>query len=971
MKLTHGQARLLRLRRQGKLGQAGFLDMLLLYALVFVASELLRPKPKFENAKPAGLGDFSFPTATEGRSVPLVWGTVQIKGPNVVWYGDLFQVPIEEEIDTGLFSSETIIKGYKYFLGCQFALCRGPDVQLLRVWSGDDEVYSGTVSHNGTFTINEPELFGGDDLGSGGFSGTWRFFGGQLTQTPSTYLSQFQQVGPNNKTPGYSGTCYVVEDSEASYWGNSKSIRKMMWEVRRIPNGLGLSGGGSVNSGADANPINVIYEILTDTEWGLGVDPANIDTTNFTDVGNTLNTEGNGFSFLLDSPRQAEEIIELVEQQVDGVLFYNQAETKFQFKLARADYNPATITELNESNILKVSSFARGSWEDTTNVIRVQYNDPTDDYKQTYSLAQDSANIRIQDGVTVTGTKTYPGCKNATLANTLAWRDLRGLSYPLARLTVEVDQSFWNVQPADVFAYTSAKLSLTRLPMRVTRVDYGDPGDHVIKLDLVQDVFYFQTGSFGNPTGSGWTPPADTLVPFPGSEQMAIESPRALNARDPFGLGAADNRIWVSARKQGVEVLYRVWSKLSSSGTYVDQGQSFGFAKIGELQSALDTTGVEPTGSVVVVPTPDSQADIRSLFDSAPSLPQLGTNLLGLIYVGEEFMLVQDASDSGGNVTLTNVYRGVLDSTRGDHAAGTDVWCVVAGGFGVGSFGETETRDIKLAPRSATDEVAVGSAVNMQVIMDKRTRRPYPPGRFSVASGVWPSSVSLEVDGSGPETWGMDLEWYRRDYRTGDGGDEIAALLADATTLFGDFPTANTTLYTVEVWNDPDGTPTLLLSYPDLNANLQTTLRLEILKETGGVLPTRMRVKIRSKHNEGAETLTARYDLQHDFDVTSALTGDFEFGAVDTNVVSNIYTADGAGTHSFSLSSAFASGDVEYRLNSGSWVTLISAGGTAGSILSVAVSDTIEIRHTSPDVSALKQLTMTAPGTDGFAVLYT
>src|ERR1043165_8482750 len=90
---------------------------LVMAALSIVLSELLRPKPKLENARPAGLGDFSFPTATEGRPVPLVWGTVKISGPNVVWYGDLSQTAQRKKIKTGLWSSKRITTGFKYYVG--------------------------------------------------------------------------------------------------------------------------------------------------------------------------------------------------------------------------------------------------------------------------------------------------------------------------------------------------------------------------------------------------------------------------------------------------------------------------------------------------------------------------------------------------------------------------------------------------------------------------------------------------------------------------------------------------------------------------------------------------------------------------------------------------------------------------------------------------------------------------------------
>lgn len=50
-------------------------------------SYALAPKP-VQPPKPS-LQDFDFPTAEEGRAIPVVFGTVWISGPNVLWYGDL------------------------------------------------------------------------------------------------------------------------------------------------------------------------------------------------------------------------------------------------------------------------------------------------------------------------------------------------------------------------------------------------------------------------------------------------------------------------------------------------------------------------------------------------------------------------------------------------------------------------------------------------------------------------------------------------------------------------------------------------------------------------------------------------------------------------------------------------------------------------------------------------------------------
>ncbi len=53
----------------------------------FLATFAVRPKP--QSQPPAALEDVTAPTAEEGRAVPVLFGCRDIRGSNVVWYGDL------------------------------------------------------------------------------------------------------------------------------------------------------------------------------------------------------------------------------------------------------------------------------------------------------------------------------------------------------------------------------------------------------------------------------------------------------------------------------------------------------------------------------------------------------------------------------------------------------------------------------------------------------------------------------------------------------------------------------------------------------------------------------------------------------------------------------------------------------------------------------------------------------------------
>lgn len=64
----------------------GFLVALLISLAIQIVAYIIMPKPK--TAKPEAAKDLESPSAEAGRPIPVVFGTVLVKGPNVLWYGD-------------------------------------------------------------------------------------------------------------------------------------------------------------------------------------------------------------------------------------------------------------------------------------------------------------------------------------------------------------------------------------------------------------------------------------------------------------------------------------------------------------------------------------------------------------------------------------------------------------------------------------------------------------------------------------------------------------------------------------------------------------------------------------------------------------------------------------------------------------------------------------------------------------------
>jgi len=945
---------------------------LILSAVTVALSELLRPKPKFENARPAGIGEFKFPTAIEGRPVPIVFGTVKYKGPNVVWYGDLRQTAIRTKIKTGLWSSRKITTGFQYRVGFQLGLCRGPIAALTKVWVGDVEVFSGSVTVEAAgIVINNSLLFGGDDLGTGGVDGTLRLHLGSETQAADVYLGTVQ-----SPIPSYRGTCYVVW--EGGYIGNSTQIKPWAFEIQRFPNSLGLPSGQHIVAIFEANPAAVIYEFLTDGDWGLGLPTSDVDSTSFLAAGATLFTEGNGFSFVLDQVRDASEFLREVERQIDGIVFLDPGTGKLKLKLTRADYDINTVPQIDATNVKEVKDFMRGTWDETTNQIRIQFTDRDKKYSESFAQAHDLANQRVQGGEIVAVTENFPGVKSRALANNIASRSLRQLSAPLAKANIVIDRTGWNLNLGDAVAWTDATLGFTKLAMRIIRVDIGSEIEGSIELGMIQDVFSFASPFFGQPDNTLWTLPSQNVDPFPTANQRAIEAPKALTDRDEALPGVAD-RIFATGRLvTGNEITHRIWQRNAvgaPSGSFILSGEVYGFCLMGELRTAL-TAGTGNPMTVQMNGTPDTLAALQAAFTVSPSAGDIGQNLVNLILVDDEFMAITTVVNQTTHLDLQNTYRGMLDTAPAAHAVNAKIFLVFVGsGLSDVTIPPTNNVDVKLRPRSRTDEVTEAEAVTISFTMANRARRPYPPTQLKLNTVLYPTSVDFDTLKSGGTTLddrGIDSAYTRRDFRR---LDEVQQILTDAGTLDPTFPAANNTKYKAKLIKDPAGTPVTLFETV-FNTGQATIFlsRTRILRNNAGVKPTSLRVEITARHDLEGVTSDAIQLLRFDFSVgASTLDNDTNMGVIAQNVTSSPFTAPTAGTYTFTIGTVLpVSGTVEANINGGVFTTVIAAGLTTGTLAGVAVSDLIRTRHTSSGSGIETFLEVDSPGgstVDGYAIL--
>lgn len=705
-------------------------------AIAFLlAVVLLAPKPNVENARASNLGDFQFPRADEGDPVPLFWGTIRLKAPNTIWYGDFKAVAITEKVKSGLFSSKRVTVGYKYYIGIDLALGLGPNVVLRKIWAGKYVAWEGTVTGQTDFTINQPDLFGGDKR-QGGLQGNVTFYSGTFTQDRDAYLA----TNCDANVPRYGGICHAV--FKAFYVGTTTSLQAFNFELSRQSDTV-YPGYGIMPNGLDANPMEIIYDALT-AKWGrLGIDTALIDTTSWRAAALTLYNENNGMSLKLEASNTGKSVADEVMRQIDGLMYQDPENMKIVTKLLREDYDINDLPVLDVSIVKDFSNFAKTTWDSTFNQCRVTFSNRDKDYKDGVAAAQDFANINFQQRVRSTEL-SFPGVTVPELASRLASRALGVYSVPLYKCDLKCTRKASSLRPGDVFVLNWEPFNLERMVMRVQKIDLGDLTDGTITMSVIQDKFAANSMVFAPPEQTGWQP-IDTAA-HPVLTRKIFEVPKFI--LQASGVAPADNQggLYVVARAPG-----------SQSQTFDAEQTTDAFAT---MYLGLDDALYTPSGRLTANYSDSAGGAARFdatgftvdlLSDASVLLSDSNRNNYtdgkGLIVVGNEIMSYAGYTNNGdGSYTLKNISRGFLDTLPIAHTTGEYVFFIQGqDGLSETLFSDTATVTTRLRDNTATATLPVDSALTDAVAMARRAFRPAPPAYMTANGSRTPAGAAAGV----------------------------------------------------------------------------------------------------------------------------------------------------------------------------------------------------------------------------------
>lgn len=771
---------------------------LLIYAGITTALWLYNhyTQPHTPAPIPRSRDSLNLPRTEEGSAIPLVYGRCQIKSPVLVWCSDLSskQGPDDRFITYGL----TMLFSVGIPMGAgttQSNQLNGP--LLHNVWMGDKLLPSAGIlpqtGWNSPTIVNQTWVLRQNFLGGpgngGGLVGTYQWFGGwtdqNFTSPPSRIGDVMQNSGlPSTQIPGHrrqmcvafayaptssadpyinqtyqlngdpTGTIYPVPDGFSL--GENPDLNGFAMEVSSYGDKVFSMTNPGFDFGGDADPIEVIYDLLTNA-WGrLGLDVSKIDMTSFAAASATLKTENHGYSNVHYQTEDAQSVITGILQQINASMYEEPTTGKFKIKLIRFDYVVSSLPVFDESNIEDVTDFQYSTWHDTVNEVRVKFTDRIQQYSVATVVVPSLANAVGNNNRRRPKEIQYLGISNMILAAAVAARDANVLSVPLARLTMKANRDAWSLRPGDCFVVNYAKYNIAGLVFRVTQNDMGQLFSNVCTIEAVQDAFATNYAGQITITNNPIRPPTAlvnrTVIECPRWVQHEAALAGLINDPDYTRLlalpvpGSGDIEFFVNSAQPNAQVgIFRLQTidvPRQRFPTYMQVAVAYSRA----LEPYDTGTGLV-VGNIVM----QGNSTFGVFPVSANDIANHGFNLLCIVRAnGEhEFVAFESATSlGGGQLRLNNVWRGLMDTPAIDHSVGEYAFVIEPSMVGRRAWSIVKPVTMQAVPStgavsgSGFDPIETfpnfGPTLDPAVValgfsqQNARSFRPLPPANFTV-----------------------------------------------------------------------------------------------------------------------------------------------------------------------------------------------------------------------------------------------
>jgi hypothetical protein len=644
------------------------------------------------------------------------------------------------------------VTGYKYFMDILMGVCRGPVDQVIQIviggqylwynrgWgSGPNITYSGEPGCSWIDNVNvqakmsQPKIFGGD-TGEGGVEGTMNAYQGLPNQGVDTNV-QTPLGSPMSGMHGFLAIWF-----QGQVCSNNPYPKTWMFRVSRTINGwfnpsqygsdmcwyqsacaIDLLGWDFMQDQSDPhfnqwfqgpiyamNPIHMIYEALTNPDWGKGYDPSLIDDANFRAAADVCVSEGLGLCFAWDRTNPIEDIIGQIIDHIAAALFLNRQTGLFNIIMIRQDYSESDYPAFNFSNGLLDVTEDESSAQDTgLNEIIVVYHTP---------LRNDDREVRSQNiasiqalGEIFSDTRNYPMIAEDDLAHRAALRDLNAAVVGLRRFTLVFDRRGYNLQPGGLVAIELPDRGLEYMVLRIGKVTIGGLKGGKITVQAVTDIFDFPATAYTSSTEPTYTPPPTQAIPA--TVRLVVEA----SYRDVvIRLGAANAQ---TLPEDAGYIATFIGRPTSNSLNYLLQTSTDDPT---DADGAQYNTGVAWSATATITSAIGlSDGDVYLL--SGTDFGEIAAG--DAMYIEGEIVEIVAFNDATGHAV---VKRGCVDTLPAGHAAGAPYFLIDgATGSDQQEYVSGESVYVKTLPRLTSQTLDPSLAAVDTVVMASRLGRPW------------------------------------------------------------------------------------------------------------------------------------------------------------------------------------------------------------------------------------------------------
>ena len=374
--------------------------------------------------------------------VPVVYGRTRVGGTRVY-------------METSNGSGDT---GGSNILNVVLVLCEGQMGNLKKVWFNDVVVFEGTGTHG---TIYDSD----DDVAGNKFEDTveMQYFDGRDDQTVSTLIQNSVGSGNWSNNHRLRGLAYIAlkltADSE-KYSGGLPLITCEL-EGKKIIN-VATS---SVYNSADQNPVDVLYDYLTNTRYGKGLSASDIDTASFTqartDVGSNYPINGPLFTDL-----KLYENINKITSTMNGLLIYTAGTYKLKIQKS-GESTTRTLTRDEMIGSINISGNQKGV---RLNKITINYNNDSVDYNEDAYILQDSTYLADDSNQTFETSNDIELITDETKIAAIAQYRLDDSRIQIS-LEFEAPHTLLTAECGDIVGITHDAMGYTDKPFRIQKME--------------------------------------------------------------------------------------------------------------------------------------------------------------------------------------------------------------------------------------------------------------------------------------------------------------------------------------------------------------------------------------------------------------------------------------------------------------------------------------------------------------------